>query len=278
MQDRLSAILARFELQADVFFSGPLCGASPEFEGGAVGHLHLLRAGQVDIVQSRQARLCVSEPSLIYFADGSAHHLSATENQAAELLCANIGFGGAEHNPLLASLPSVLIVPLQQAPHLDSLLSLLFAEAGAHYCGRQAALNRLVELLMLQLFRFVMNTQRVAQGTLAGLADAKLMKVLVELHAKPEHAWNLERMAELCAMSRSRFAAHFLEIVGTTPGDYLNLWRLRLAKTLLQRGKNVKRVAIEVGYADASALARAFSARFGLAPNAWLAQTKVQAQ
>ena len=272
MEDRLSAILARFELQAEVFFSGPLCGSSPVFEGSALGHLHLLRAGSVDIVQTPGTRLCVSEPSLIFFASGKAHHLNAALDQAAEMLCANIGFGGAEHNPLLASLPSMLVIPLAQAPFLESLLKLLFEEAAAQYCGRQAALNRLVELLMLQLFRFVMNTQRVAQGTLAGLADPKLMKVLVAVHAMPEYAWNLERMAERCAMSRSRFAAHFLSVVGTTPGDYLNLWRLRLAKSLLLRGKNVGHIAAEVGYADASALARAFSARFGMAPNAWLSQ------
>jgi AraC-like DNA-binding protein len=71
-------------------------------------------------------------------------------------------------------------------------------------------------------------------------------------------------------MSRARFAVNFRDTVGMTPGEYLGEWRLGLAQSLLRRGKPVNVVAHEVGYANASALSRAFTARRGVAPTAWL--------
>jgi AraC-like DNA-binding protein len=52
--------------------------------------------------------------------------------------------------------------------------------------------------------------------------------------------------------------------------DYLTSWRLMAAQRLLASGKAPKVVAHEVGYANASALARAFTRKFGVSPLAWL--------
>ena len=73
-------------------------------------------------------------------------------------------------------------------------------------------------------------------------------------------------MAEVAGMSRARFAAHFHAVVGQTPGDYLAGYRLALAEAALRRGRPVKQVAAEVGYGSASALARVFRTRMGVAP------------
>jgi AraC-like DNA-binding protein len=89
------------------------------------------------------------------------------------------------------------------------------------------------------------------------------------VHADPARAWTLASMAAEAGMSRARFAAHFAQIVGVPPGEYLTGWRLGLARTMLRRGLPVKQVAVEVGYANASALGRVFSQRLGQSPARW---------
>ena len=106
---------------------------------------------------------------------------------------------------------------------------------------------------------------------MAGLADPRLAKALNAVHAEPARPWTLQSLAAVAGMSRARFAAHFARTVGVPPGDYLAGWRLALARKSLRRGQALKQVAHEVGYASASALARAFTQRFGRTPTQWLA-------
>src|SRR3546814_5453321 len=79
------------------------------------------------------------------------------------------------------------------------------------------------------------------------------------MHDNPGHAWTLDRMAEYAGMSRTAFANTFREVVGQTPGDYLGSWRIALAQGRLREGRPMKILAEELGYANPSALSRAFT-------------------
>jgi AraC-like DNA-binding protein len=70
-------------------------------------------------------------------------------------------------------------------------------------------------------------------------------------------------------MSRSVFATAFRETVGTTPGQYLQGWRVRLAQKALRRGRPLKMISAEVGYGSEAAFSRAFKAHSGLSPRDW---------
>src|SRR3546814_9495932 len=87
------------------------------------------------------------------------------------------------------------------------------------------------------------------------------------MHDNPGHAWTLDRMAEYAGMSRTAFANTFREVVGQTPGDYLGSWRIALAQGRLREGRPMKILAEELGYANPSALSRAFTARVGMSPD-----------
>lgn len=171
---------------------------------------------------------------------------------------------------MLAALPDVLIIPLEQIETLAPLLTLLFDEAFNERCGRQAAVDRLAEYFLLLLLRHTIESKLIAGGLLAGLADARLAKAITVMHEQPEYVWSLEQLAQTAEMSRARFAAHFKTVVGTTPMDYLTGWRISVAQTLLKSGKPLKLVAPEVGYSHPIALTRAFSKKVGLSPKAWL--------
>jgi transcriptional regulator GlxA family with amidase domain len=106
---------------------------------------------------------------------------------------------------------------------------------------------------------------------LSALSDKHLSKAVAGIHQEPEKAWTLEELAHIAGMSRARFAAHFLATMGKTPFEYLAVWRIGAAQTLLKKGEPLKMIAPSVGYASAGALSRSFSLRVGMPPMAWLA-------
>ena len=59
--------------------------------------------------------------------------------------------------------------------------------------------------------------------------------------------------------------------MGQTPFEYLVLYRIGIAQTLLKKGEPLKMVALTVGYSSAGALIRSFSQRVGMPPMTWLA-------
>ncbi len=269
MSDRLSALLQRFELRARVFYSGALCGIADFDESAGVGHLHLVRRGPLGVTDSLGRYSVVMEPSVLFFPRAGAHRLDGGEREGADVVCASIDFGAGDENPLLRGLPGLLSVPLAELPGLDLAQQLLFSEAQASRCGRGAVVDRLTEVLVIQLLRHAMAHRLVDGGVMAGLADARLSKAITALHADPARAWNLDAMAGLAGMSRARFAAHFTRTVGIPPGDYLTGWRMGLARTLLRKGLAVKQVAVEVGYTSPGAFGRVFLQRIGSTPTRW---------
>ena len=268
MQDRFSTLLSRFPLQARVFYSGALCGTSLFDDTDGVGHLHVVRNGRMRTRDERGHTQTHEGPCLIYYVRPMNHWIESDE---ADLVCASIGFGSSQGNPLTHGLPDMLAMNLDSMPALTPAVNLLFDEAFNQRIGRQAALDRLSEIVILQLLRHAMDAALIDQGVLAGLGDAKLSKALDAIHQQPGEAWSLQTLADVSGMSRSRFSSKFFEVVGVTPGEYLVDWRLGIAKTLLLQGWAVKQVAHEIGYADASAMARAFAARHGgTSPTKWL--------
>ena len=268
MQDQFSTLLGRYPLQARVFYSGALCGTSLFDDNDGVGHLHVIRNGQLRLRDGQGETQTHAGPCLIYYTRPIQHWI---ESDHADLVCASVGFGANHGNPLAHGLPDVLALNLDSMSTLSPAVDMLFDEAFHQRVGRQAALDRLSEIVILQLLRHAMDAALIDKGVLAGLGDAKLSKALDAIHQQPGEAWSLQSLADVSGMSRSRFSSKFLEVVGVTPGDYLTDWRLGIAKTLLRQGRPVKHAAHLVGYADASAMARAFAARHGgTSPTKWL--------
>lgn len=269
MHDRLAPLLERFHLSASVFHSGALCGLVSFDEADGIGHLHLLDDGEAFLAPRAGGQFePLPRPALVLFPRPTTHRLFVPEGGEATLLCASVRFGGgAAGDPLSRSLPSPLVIDLATAPTLHALARLLFEEAFGERCGRQQALDRLAELLVIHVLRHVLDAGLVERGAFSGLGDPQLAKALAALHAQPAEPWTLARMAKAAGMSRARFAARFHAVVGQTPGDYLAGYRLALAEAALRRGRPVKQVAAEVGYGSASALARVFRQRDGRLPS-----------
>lgn len=269
--DRLTTLLQRFPLQAGVFHVGGLCGVHDFDRDAGRGHLHLVRRGPVRMIGVASGPVDIEVPTLVLLPRPQAHRLVADDRDGAEVVCGTVVFGAAGRNPLADALPDLVRVPLAELPGSAVLLDLLFDEALEGRCGRQAAVDRLCEVLLLRVLRHGMAQGWAAAGALAGLGDTRLAPVLHALHDAPAHPWTLEAMSRLAALSRSRFAKRFQDVMAQAPMDYLTSLRIALAQGLLRQGRPPKAVAQAVGYGSTAAFCRAFVRRVGLTPTAWMA-------
>lgn len=268
--DPLSSLLTHLRMRAGTFFNGELCGSTPQYGNGASGQLHLLRAGSLELQVPGQRALRIEEPSLLLFPRPLPHRLRWRQQQPVQLVCAHLDFEGGPSGPLAAALPAQLVLPLSALPGLARQLDWLCEEASQARPGQTAALDRLFELLVIQLLRREMESGSPTTPLLAGLADPQLARALDAIHQDPAHAWDLPQLAALAHMSRSRFAQQFQRRLACTPGEYLLQWRIGLVQQGLLRGRRIGWLAHTVGYQSPAALTRAFRRRTGQSPRDWL--------
>lgn len=270
MADRLAALMAHFPVTAQVFNTSALCGINTVQSDGANGQLHLVRSGAVQVQYGSQV-LQVDRPSLLLFPRPMTHHFVTDSELGADMVCANLAFEGGAGNPIASALPDLVCLPLADVDGAEPILALLFEEAFEQRCGRVALVERLFEVVMIQVLRQLMESGQIHGGLLSGLSHARLRNALVAMHEAPAQEWTLDELATVAGMSRSVFAATFRETVGITPGQYLQGWRVRLAQKALRRGRPLKMIAAEVGYGSEAALSRAFKAHSGQSPRQWKA-------
>lgn len=276
--DRLSSLLERFQVSARLFHTGALCGITTFDAQPGRGFFHVLRRGSMVVThhQGAQAieRLEVCEPTLLFYPQPLAHQFHNAPKEGSDFTCASVHFEGGANHPLVRALPPVIVLPLAQVPGLSAALDLLFQEADHARCGQRLIVDRLFEVVLLQLLRWLLDhgeQSGVSMGLVSGLADPQLARALTAMHERPQTAWSLESLADLAAMSRSAFAGRFKKVVGVAPAEYLADWRMALAKKQLSQGRAVKLIAPDLGYANASALSRVFAQRVGMSPREWIA-------
>ena len=267
--DRLDSLLQRFSVSARMFHSGPLCGIHDFVPEPGLGQLHLVRRGPVGITHAGGAELLVEEPSLLFYPRPMAHRFATDTTTGADMACAHVRFNEGANNPLADALPAFVMMPLAELAGTAEILEALFGEATGQRCGRQAIVNRLFEVVLIQILRQLMAAGRADAGLLAGLAHPQLARSLVAMHERPAQAWSLEQLANAAGQSRSAYASLFRKTIGCTPGDYLAQWRVSIAQDWLRKGRALKWIAEEVGYGSEAALSRAFKARCGLSPRDW---------
>lgn len=285
--DRLSGLLERFRVHATLHHTGMLCGVA-RFDGKeGYGYLHVLRRGELTVshpgFHELPGLLHFQEPTLLLYPRPLTHRFHNPPADGPDFTCARLAFDGGSDNPLVRTLPPLIALPLTKVDGLSGSLDLLFAETDRVRCGQRLLADRLFEVVFIQLLRWLLDHPAeagVQPGLITGLSDPRLARALAAMHHAPGESWTLERMAQTAGMSRTSFATRFRDTVGQTPVEYLTDWRIALAQSRLREGRPIKLLAEELGYANPSALSRAFAARTGMYPSVWLenAQTRANAQ
>ncbi len=193
---------------------------------------------------------------------------------ATRLVCACFRCDGLERSPLRTALPAFVHVrglAGQAAPYVAHIVGLLEAEAAAREPGSPAVVDRLMRILLIKaLHHYATTLPDGGVSWLRALVDPEIGQALGFMHARPGVHWTVAALAERVAMSRSRFASRFAQLVGQPPLEYLAHWRMQKACHLLRATRApLKEVAAQVGYESASAFSKAFAHCMGVTPGAY---------
>lgn len=191
----------------------------------------------------------------------------------ASILCGYFEFDRDGLHPLVAALPSFIHLRGTESSEfawLHASLNFMIQETLAARPGAEAVVKRLAGVLFVQMVRAYVEQSKSPPAMLAAISDKLIGTALALLHKDPAKAWTLDTLARGAGMSRSALAARFLRLVGTTPMQYLTLWRMQLARQLLgTSGLASAAVAERVGYLSEAAFSRAFKKAVGKAPGAY---------
>jgi AraC-like DNA-binding protein len=196
------------------------------------------------------------------------------------ILCARYHQDPAVTLPLLTLLPQVLHIPASRAgTGLHTTLRLLAHELSQPRLGAAAILNRLVDILLVQLLR-VWLTASVYQDRpacwLSALTDPIAGPALAALHIQPGRDWTVDSLAADIGVSRATLARRFLAQVGVPPAAYLTRWRMDLAaRRLRDTDDTVAVIARSLGYTSEYAFNRAFSRERHASPGRYRAQSRL---
>ena len=273
----LSDILRSMRVQGSVYFCDHLQAPwSMDFRDTTSASFHLVRRGECWLMSGdRTERL---GPGDLAFVEPGLDHVLASHPSGQEppmgdthtlLLCGYCDFVQETLTPLLEILPSLTIVreeELLKHSWLKSTLDQLSAEYLSQQPGAELVVNKLTEVVLVELIRinFARGEQR---QFVAALSDKRVGKALQLLHSDPQHAWTLDKMAENVGMSRAAFAKQFKELVGHPMFEYLTMLRIQRAKELLQETKlPLYEVAARVGYKSDLAFSKTFKKQTGTTP------------
>lgn len=274
--DRLSCVLETFHVRAHLLDAGLLRHNRHYPADAAHGHLHVLRAGALEVRHASACRglprrLAVTTPTVLFYPGPTPHDFHIAGDHA-DVTCATLHFDGAANNPLVRALPQLIAIPLAQVDGLEPALTLLWSETERVRCGQRVLVDRLLEVVIIQLLRWLLDQPTeagVQPGLITGLSDPRIARALLSIHERPGEPWTLARMAAIAGMSRSAFTVAFKVILGQTPADYLASWRIAVAQKRLRNGDSVSTIALELGYSNPSGFSRAFRARTGVSPRTW---------
>ncbi|MDJ0929045.1 MAG: AraC family transcriptional regulator [Gammaproteobacteria bacterium] len=237
---------------------------------------HLVRRGRCRITVDGESHDLASG-DFVFLAPGVDHVLDNEHRDDPQtlLLCGYCQFEGSEDDVLMRALPRYVLLrheELEEWPWLTRTLEHLSAEYMSGAPGSELTVNKLTEVLLVQLLRVDFGRSDRA-GIIAALRDKRLANALSHVHNSPGSAWTIERAAEFASMSRSGFARKFKETLEMGFFDYLTRLRMRDAREFLATTKmRVGDIGERVGYQSELSFVKAFKKMHGVTPRAFRKQ------
>jgi len=248
-----------------------------------------LMPGDVVLLPTGLAHILASAPdaATVPFDHLAAEHALAVGQDLrlgagpgqTRILCASYHQDPAVTVPLLTLLPDMLHIPARQAgADLDTTLRLLAGEISRPQLGASAVLDRIVDILLVQLLRAWLDTAAApgrAPSWLSALTDPIAGPALAALHSQPGRDWTIPSLATAIGVSRATLARRFPAQVGCTPAAYLTRWRMDLAAVRLRdTDDTVGAIAKSLGYTSEYAFNRAFARHRHMPPGRYRTRSR----
>ena len=310
-RDALSDVLRLIRLKSQIYFLRDFSAPwGMQMDSAPVGQFHLVVRGQCWLeADGRQSMLGSGDVVLLPLGD--AHILTGQLGGAAipgaevvaaiqngepifadgvvttTLLCGHFEFDRSVRHPLLQALPRIIHnqgMARRNPGWLDSVTAVLVGETGSRQPGADVVINRLAEILFIQVLRDYLVEERPDRGFLAALHDPRLCHALSAIHGAVGNGavgadLTLAEIARAAGMSRSNLASRFKAVLGITPMSYLTQWRLLHAGELLSYSADpVATIGARVGYASEAAFSRAFKRMYGASPSRYRTVSGITAE
>ncbi len=300
--DVLSDILRSVHLGGGVHFRCEFTAPwGMDMKPAPVAEFHIVVRGNCWLrIGGRSAPIALQGGDLVAFPHGDAHSLvDAPEGAAlpaeeivqgqnldhygpvtyggsglpATVLCGYFQFDRDHPHPLVTALPSVIHIRGTDSydfTWLQTAINFMIHETKTAKPGAEAVVNRLAEVLFVQMVRAYIAQAEAPPGMLAAIADKQIGAALRLMHQAPQQPWTLAALAQRVGMSRSAFAARFNQLVGQTPMQYLTFWRMQKARELLSETRlSTGAIAEQVGYQSEASFGKVFKKTVGTGPGAY---------
>ncbi len=300
--DALADVLKTIRLRANTYFCSDF--HSPwgmSIDGGSDGLFHVVVSGECWLkTANSDGLLHLSAGDIVAFPTGGSHWISdnpdspkmagklvveriqdgnnpfqqgsdpMSERPRIRLLCGAFGYDHTVKHPFLRDLPCFIHIKAKETPELNwlrSLIERLSVEAQTPSPGSTIMVDRLTEVLFIQLMRAYVASKPSSMSYLAALSDPQIGKALNLIHDDSGENWTVEKLGDRIAMSRTAFTEKFSKLVGIPPKTYLTDWRMQKAKSQLETTNDAMiNVAESAGYSSEAAFSKAFKQYFGATP------------
>ncbi len=297
--DALTDILNTLRLTSSLYFrtelTSPWGVEVPTKE--KVARFHIVIRGQCWLQIRGEEGIHLSNGDLVVIPHGASHQLADTPTTTIRplsevleevaytgkgplvyggggagccLVCGEFSFDDLGNHPLLENLPHRLLVPGDSSYNtkwLDSAVGFIAHEAAKLEPGAHAIIDRLSEIILIQVIRATLSVTKEHIPFLSAFTDSRVNQVLTAIHADPANDWSVESLGQLVNMSRSSFSNRFTELASMTPLQYVIFVRLQKASRLLtETSTPLITVAESVGYRSEAAFSQAFKKQYGMRP------------
>lgn len=292
--DVLGDILETLRFSGSIFFRSELAapwGMSLDQE--AFPRFHISLSGECFVGSENEGAVKIRQSEIIMLPGGDSHWIadrpgrmlvpSVRAGEACELgnplfqkgeitnrlMCGLVQFETASSHPFLDSLPGILHFPgMQPANPIWMTVTLIDAEMQRVQGAGSLIIDRLTEVLFLQLLKCHIDENEEPVGFLAALRDHRIHQALSLIHSDPGFNWSLASLGERIGMSRATLVRHFQQAIGMAPMKYILNWRVTKAFNLVKyTSMSLEQVADAVGFATARTMSRAFQRHYEFTPS-----------
>ncbi len=186
-----------------------------------------------------------------------------------KLICGLIDYEKDIVHPIIDSLPQALhFEGIEKNDPIWLTVQLIDVEMENKHTNKTSIIDRLTEILFMQLLNKYMRENKEITGFFAALHDKQVQKALELIHQNPEQQWTLELLVEQVNMSRATLIRHFKNTLGVTPMTYLMNWRMTKAYQLIKLSNHsIEQIADDVGFSSARSLSKAFLRYYTFTPS-----------
>lgn len=154
---------------------------------------------------------------------------------------------------------------------LDTIVKLMYDLRRRDGADAEQQLELCVYLLLLEIARQRSRTPLLSPGELVDHRQRQPVEpALAYICEHYKEDLQVSALARSCSMSESYFRKQFSRIMGMSPMEYVNRYRVNRAMNLLRTtSDSIQSVAVRAGYSSIAAFNRNFKQYAGISPSDW---------